>query len=43
MLALSDRILVLYEGAIVGEFPPDVPEEELGIAMLGGTTAEEAA
>jgi len=37
ILSLSDRILVLYEGAIVGEFAPDVPEEELGVAMLGGT------
>ncbi len=43
ILSLSDRILVLYEGAIVGEFAPDVPEEELGVAMLGGTTAEAAA
>jgi general nucleoside transport system ATP-binding protein len=43
ILSLSDRILVMYEGAIVGEFAPDVPEEELGVAMLGGTTAEAAA
>jgi general nucleoside transport system ATP-binding protein len=34
--SLADRILVLYEGEIVGEFPPDVSEEELGIAMTGG-------
>jgi len=34
--ALADRILVIYEGKIVGEFPPDVGEEELGIAMTGG-------
>jgi general nucleoside transport system ATP-binding protein len=34
--ALADRILVVYEGRIVGEFPPDVSEEELGIAMIGG-------
>ena len=34
--ALADRILVIYEGRIVGEFPPDVSEEELGIAMIGG-------
>ena len=38
ILSLSDRILVLYEGRIVAEFPPDVSEEELGIAMTGGTT-----
>ncbi len=34
--SLADRILVIYEGEIVGEFPPDVTEEELGIAMTGG-------
>ncbi|MFL6006321.1 MAG: ABC transporter ATP-binding protein [Gaiellaceae bacterium] len=36
ILSLSDRILVLFEGAIVGEYPPTVTEEELGIAMTGG-------
>ncbi len=36
ILSLSDRILVLFEGAIVGEFPPGVSEEELGVAMIGG-------
>jgi simple sugar transport system ATP-binding protein len=35
--ALADRILVIYEGTIVGQFPPDASEEELGIAMTGGT------
>ena len=34
--ALADRILVIYDGAIVGEFPPEASEEELGIAMTGG-------
>jgi general nucleoside transport system ATP-binding protein len=34
--ALADRILVLYEGRVVGEFPPEVSEEELGVAMTGG-------
>ena len=34
--ALADRILVIYEGRIVAEFPPDVSEEELGVAMTGG-------
>jgi simple sugar transport system ATP-binding protein len=37
--ALSDRILVIYEGRIVGEYDPDVAEEELGIAMTGGGAA----
>jgi simple sugar transport system ATP-binding protein len=36
ILSLSDRILVMFEGEIVGEFAPDVTEEELGIAMIGG-------
>ena len=36
VLSLSDRILVIYEGEIVGEYAPDVTEEELGIAMTGG-------
>jgi general nucleoside transport system ATP-binding protein len=35
VLSLSDRILVMYEGEIVGEFPPTASEEELGIAMTG--------
>jgi general nucleoside transport system ATP-binding protein len=37
ILSLSDRILVIYEGKIVGEYPPDVSEETLGLAMTGGT------
>ncbi len=35
ILSLSDRILVMYEGQIVGEFPPTASEEELGLAMIG--------
>ncbi|HVM69663.1 MAG TPA: ATP-binding cassette domain-containing protein, partial [Gaiellaceae bacterium] len=34
--SLSDRILVMYEGRIVGEFEPGVSDEELGVAMTGG-------
>jgi hypothetical protein len=26
----------MYEGEIVGEFPPTASEEELGVAMTGG-------
>jgi ABC-type uncharacterized transport system ATPase subunit len=37
--SLADRILVIYEGKIVGEFPPDATEEELGFAMTGGKAA----
>ena len=40
--ALADRILVIYEGEIVGEFPPDASEEQLGIAMTGGKTERTA-
>jgi simple sugar transport system ATP-binding protein len=42
ILSLSDRILVLYEGRIVAEFPPDVSEEEVGIAMTGARQREAA-
>ena len=40
--SLADRILVIYEGQIVGEFPPQASEEELGIAMTGGGRREAA-
>ena len=40
---LADRILVIYEGRIVGEFMPDVSEEELGVAMTGGRGGRAAA
>jgi general nucleoside transport system ATP-binding protein len=43
ILSLSDRILVMYEGELVGEFPPTASEEELGIAMTGGGRGKEAA
>ena len=43
VLSLSDRILVMYEGEIAGEFGPEATEEELGIAMLGGAREEEVA
>jgi simple sugar transport system ATP-binding protein len=41
--SLADRILVIYEGRIVGEFPPDASEEELGVAMTGGGADQAAA
>ena len=43
ILSLSDRILVIYEGRIVGEFPPTATEEELGFAMTGGGRGDEEA
>jgi simple sugar transport system ATP-binding protein len=42
ILTLSDRILVIYEGRIVDEFPPTATEEELGLAMTGGRGGAEA-
>jgi simple sugar transport system ATP-binding protein len=42
ILSLSDRILVLYEGRIVGEHGGDVSEEEIGLEMLGGGRTEAA-
>ncbi len=36
ILSLSDRILVVYEGRIVGEYSPEVSSEDLGLAMTGG-------
>ena len=41
--ALADRIVVIYEGEIVAEFPPDVSEEDLGVAMTGGRGGRAAA
>ena len=43
VLSLADRILVIYEGEIAGEFPPSASEEELGVAMTGGGKREIAA
>ncbi|MDP9231525.1 MAG: ABC transporter ATP-binding protein [Actinomycetota bacterium] len=43
ILSLSDRILVLYEGRVVGEYGPDASEEELGVAMTGGRRKDAAA
>jgi len=40
ILSLSDRILVMYEGRIVGEHSGDVTEEEIGLEMLGGRRKE---
>ena len=41
VMNLSDRILVMYEGEIVGEFnPEDVTVEELGLYMAGAKRDE---
>jgi simple sugar transport system ATP-binding protein len=36
VLSLADRILVIYEGRIVGEHGAEATEEEIGFEMLGG-------
>jgi len=33
--SLSDRVLVMYEGQIVAELPPEASEEDFGMAMTG--------
>jgi general nucleoside transport system ATP-binding protein len=38
--SLADRVLVIYEGRIVAELAPDVSDEELGVAMLGGKVGQ---
>jgi general nucleoside transport system ATP-binding protein len=43
VLSLSDRILVMYEGQVVGEHEPGVTEEEIGLEMLGARRKETAA
>jgi simple sugar transport system ATP-binding protein len=42
IMSLSDRILVIYEGEIVGEHTGEVTEEQIGLEMLGGREAEAA-
>jgi general nucleoside transport system ATP-binding protein len=41
--SLADRVLVIYEGAIVAELPPSASEEDFGVAMTGGGRQDEAA
>ncbi|HZD22373.1 MAG TPA: ABC transporter ATP-binding protein [Acidimicrobiia bacterium] len=38
VLALADRILVLYHGRIAGEFAPDAEVTDIGLAMLGASS-----
>jgi len=42
ILSLSDRILVMYEGEIVGVHTGEVSEEAIGLEMLGGRETEAA-
>ncbi|MDO4572928.1 MAG: ATP-binding cassette domain-containing protein, partial [Clostridia bacterium] len=44
VMNVSDRILVMYEGEIVGEFKPqDITVQELGLYMAGAKRQKEAA
>lgn len=41
VMSLSDRILVMYEGEIVGEFDPkQITVQELGLYMAGAKRAD---
>jgi simple sugar transport system ATP-binding protein len=42
ILALSDRILVMYAGRIAGEFDGSATATEIGLAMLGSQGDTEA-
>jgi simple sugar transport system ATP-binding protein len=43
ILSLSDRILVMYEGEIVGEHDgTDASEDEIGMEMLGAKREDAA-
>jgi len=37
--ALSDRVLVMFDGRIVGEVAPETPEGEIGLMMAGAGRA----
>ena len=43
VLSLSDRLLVMYEGKIVGDHTGELNEEEIGLEMLGARKKEAAA
>ena len=42
ILSLSDRILVIYEGEVVGEHGEQASEEEIGMEMLGAKREDAA-
>ena len=42
IMNLSDRIYVIFEGQLVGEFPRgSMDDRRLGLLMVGGTLADE--
>jgi len=42
VIALADRIAVMYRGGIVGILPGDTPRDQLGLLMAGETTGAAA-
>jgi ABC-type uncharacterized transport system ATPase subunit len=43
VMALADRIAVMYRGRVIGTVSPDTPREEIGLLMAGVTTDAESA
>ena len=43
VVALADRIMVMYRGRIVGIVPGDTPRDVLGLMMAGERPADGAA
>jgi simple sugar transport system ATP-binding protein len=37
VLALADRVAVMYRGRVIAEVSPDTPREEIGLLMAGVT------
>ncbi|WP_176954745.1 hypothetical protein [Albimonas donghaensis] len=40
--ALSDRVLVMFDGRVMGELPGDAGEREIGLLMSGVEKGEAA-
>jgi simple sugar transport system ATP-binding protein len=40
VMALADRIAVMYRGRIIAVVPPDTPREDIGLLMAGVVGAE---
>ncbi|GAA4906629.1 nucleoside ABC transporter ATP-binding protein [Stackebrandtia albiflava] len=43
VLALADRVAVMYDGKIIAEVSPDTPRDEIGLLMAGSTGDDEEA
>jgi len=40
VMALADRIAVMYRGKVVGVVPSDTPRDELGLMMAGASKTQ---